>query len=105
MDKKNTANTMVNIIDKRISKNLKNYNIITQYTGVVTASIGQNNYQVRLGGSNINFSFPNKTNQKLNTGDSVYIQTIGNDLNTGIITAVFKPYIEFIDENKNYFFA
>lgn len=85
--------TMIQLIDKRVQKYISTMNVVTQYAGVVTEKLGENSYKVRLAGSENNFTFGNKTNQDLNIGDSVYIQTIGNDLNTGIIIASFKPYI------------
>lgn len=85
--------TMIQLIDKRVQKYISTMNVVTQYAGVVTGKLGENSYKVRLAGSENNFTFGNKTNQDLNIGDSVYIQTIGNDLNTGIIIASFKPYI------------
>lgn len=88
--------TMIQLIDKRVQKYISTMNVVTQYAGVVTGKLGENSYKVRLAGSENNFTFGNKTNQDLNIGDSVYIQTIGNDLNTGIIIASFKPYINNI---------
>lgn len=92
MKKNQITEAMIQLIDKRIQKYLSTINIVTQYAGVITAKLGENYYKVRLAGSENSFTFGNKTNQDLNIGDSVYIQTIGNDLNTGIIIAAFKPY-------------
>jgi hypothetical protein len=36
-------------------------------------------------GSDTEFIFLNKSGETLNIGDYVYIQTVGNDLNTGVI--------------------
>ena len=93
MNNNYSATSMLALVDARIKKILNTMNVVTQYTGVVTAVQQNDNiYQVRLAGSSESIGFPNKTNQKLEVGDSVYIQTIANDLNTGIITAKFNSY-------------
>lgn len=92
MGNSSSLNSMLSLIDKRIQKYLKGINIVTQYVGVVVGDAGNNNYYCRIAGTKTNFTFPNKTNQILYPNDTVYIQAINNDLNTGIITAAFKIY-------------
>ena len=90
MDSKDTQN-LLRIIDDRVNKILNNSKYSKIYTGVVTGTDVYeegNIYWVnaRLLGEDTIFTFPNQTGKPLNVGDSVYIQTIGGDLNTGIIT-------------------
>lgn len=90
MDSKETQN-LLRIIDDRVNKILNNSKYSKIYTGVVTGTDVYeegNMYWVnaRILGEDTIFTFPNQTGKPLNVGDSVYIQTIGGDLNTGIIT-------------------
>lgn len=90
MDSKDTQN-LLRIIDDRVNKILNNSKYSKIYTGVVTGiDVYEegNMYWVnaRILGEDTIFTFPNQTGKPLNVGDSVYIQTIGGDLNTGVIT-------------------
>lgn len=76
----------LNIIDGRIKKYINENKLLKQYCGKITAEITTGiKYQVRLLGSDTEFIFLNKSGETLNIDDYVYIQTVGNDLNTGVI--------------------
>lgn len=87
-----SAKSLISLIDKRIEKYIHNTNIVTQYMGVITSVLEGGYCGVRIGGTNTDFIMPNKTNQALQIGDQVYIQTIGENLNTGFIISAFKFY-------------
>ena len=82
----------LDIIDKRVKKFVNENKILKQYCGVITNLVKEGNevlsskYKVRLLGDETEFTFLNKTGEKLEVRDYVYIQTVGNDLNTGVIT-------------------
>lgn len=76
----------LNIIDNRIKKYINENRLLKQYCGIVTGVVsGQKKYKVRLLGYDTEFTFLNKSGETLSTGDYVYVQTVGNDLNTGVI--------------------
>lgn len=75
----------LNIIDGRIKKYINENKLLKQYCGKVTGLIQGNKYSVKLLGYDTEFTFLNKSGETLTIGDYVYIQTIGTDLNTGVI--------------------
>ena len=80
--------TFLNIIDGRIKKYINENKLLKQYCGRITGFVENNNftkYKVRLLGDEEEFVFLNKTGESLKIGDFVYIQTVGTDLNTGVI--------------------
>lgn len=93
----------LDIIDKRVKKFVNENKILKQYCGVITNFVEEGNkalsskYKVRLLGDNTEFTFLNKTGEKLEVGDYVYIQTVGNDLNTGVITYKTRESLNNVD--------
>lgn len=80
--------TFLNIIDGRIKKYINDNKLLKQYCGIITGNVQENlskKYKVRLLGDDVEFVFLNKTGETLSIGDYVYIQTVGTDLNTGVI--------------------
>lgn len=78
--------TFLNIIDSRIKKYINENKVLRQYCGKITEEISTGlKYKVRLLGGETEFTFLNKSGENLLVGDYVYIQTVGNDLNTGVI--------------------
>ena len=93
----------LDIIDKRVKKFVNENKILKQYCGVITnfveegSEILSSKYKVRLLGDEEEFTFLNKTGEKLEVGDYVYIQTVGNDLNTGVITYKTRESLNNVD--------
>lgn len=93
----------LDIIDKRVKKFVNENKILKQYCGVITNFVEEENkalsskYKVRLLGDKTEFTFLNKTGEKLEVGDYVYIQTVGNDLNTGVITYKTRESLNNVD--------
>lgn len=93
----------LDIIDKRVKKFVNENKILKQYCGVITNFVEEGNevlsskYKVRLLGDETEFTFLNKTGEKLEVGDYVYIQTVGNDLNTGVITYKTRESLNNVD--------
>ena len=80
--------TFLNIIDGRIKKYINENKLLKQYCAIITGFVENNNftkYKARLLGDEEEFVFLNKTGESLKIGDFVYIQTVGTDLNTGVI--------------------
>ena len=84
--------TFLNIIDSRIKKYINENKLLKQYCGRITnfikdekGNILSTKYKTRLLGNETEFIFLNKSGETLNIGDYVYIQTVGTDLNTGVI--------------------
>ena len=78
----------LNIIDSRIKKYINENKLLKQYCGQITDFVeeGSNKkYKTRLLGYDTEFVFLNKSGEILNKGDYVFIQTVGTDLNTGVI--------------------
>lgn len=83
---------LLNIIDNRIRK-LQQETIGTKlYTGVVTIPINDNWCKARVSGFETEFTFANKSGEFLNQGDSVYIETVNGDLNSGVVIRRFDTY-------------
>ena len=96
---------LLDIIDKRIRKVLKEEHLCYRYIAKVQTDFDANNNEttsfapnvstpVTLLGfedtSNIIYHFLNRTNTTLTTGTWVYIDTMGNNLNSGVITQIYK---------------
>lgn len=101
----NEFNLLLDIVDKRIRKILKEEHLCYRYIAKVQTDINSNGNEVNsfapdvstpvtlLGfenTSNIIYHFPNRTNTTLTTGTWVYIDTMGNNLNSGAIANVYK---------------
>jgi hypothetical protein len=82
----NELKVLLEIIDSRVSKKMGEVKFLKKYTGKVVQLIDSSKSVVKLAGEEENFTFPNKTGEVLNIGDNVYIETIGTDLNTGVIS-------------------
>ena len=83
---------LLNLIDDRIRK-LQQENIGAKlYTGVITASINDNWCKARISGFETEFTFANKSGEFLSQGDSVYIETINGNLNSGVVIRRFDTY-------------
>ena len=100
--------TFLNIIDSRIKKYINDNKLLKQYCGIVTnyvldeqQKILNSKYKIKLLGSEFEFIFLNKTGEVLKLGDYVYIQTVGTDLNTGVIT--YKAQESLIQESLIWF--
>lgn len=89
---------LLEIIDKRIRKVLKEEHICYRYIGIVQSD---NEEAVTyypnalvpvsiLGLESIQSKFTNRSANSLKVGDMVYIDAIGNNLNSGVITGIFK---------------
>lgn len=92
--------TFLNIIDGRIKKYINENKLLKQYCGIITAEVlegSSKKYKVRILGNETEFIFLNKTGESLVVGDNVFIQTIGTDLNTGVITYKAKESTNTID--------
>lgn len=91
----------LNIIDGRIKKYINESKLIKQYMGVVVSEAEgtkpNTKYNIRLLGNDTVFNFLNKTGEALTEGDGVYVQTIGTDLNTGIIITKTKESNNIVD--------
>ena len=86
------SQVLLNIIDARVKKIINENKLLKQYCGIISGyvldgngNIIHNKYQVRLLGDDTIFTFLNKTGEALSVGDYVYVQTVGTDLNTGVI--------------------
>ena len=99
----NNMNLLLEVIDKRIRKILREENICYRYIGkvqstndegtTVTPISANSQTPVIILGFEQNSSkyyFINRTGVTLNAGDLVYIDAIGNNLNSGTITQVYK---------------
>ena len=76
----------LNIIDGRIKKYINENKLLRQYCGKITSDVdSEGRYGVQLLGYTTEFRFLNKSGEVLNQEDYVYIQTVGTDLNTGVI--------------------
>lgn len=79
----------LNIIDSRIKKYVNENKLLKEYPAIVTTETEiQPNEKctVKLAGYDTEFTFINKTHEKLNKDNFVYVKTIGTDLNTGVIS-------------------
>lgn len=90
--KMSDSQVLLNIIDARVKKIINENKLLKQYCGIISGyildgngNIIHNKYQVRLLGDDTIFTFLNKTGEALSVGDYVYVQTVGTDLNTGVI--------------------
>ena len=89
---------LLNIIDTRVKKYINESKLLRQYVGIVTGLTDTHaKYKVKLAGSDTEFTFLNKSGEILNIDDCVYIQTVGTDLNTGIITQKTKEDHNIVD--------
>lgn len=81
--------TFLNIIDGRIKKYINENKLLKQYCGQIKEDVSTNGqgkkYKVRLLGYETEFTFLNKSGEIFSENDYVYIQTVGTDLNTGVI--------------------
>lgn len=101
----NDIELLLEIIDKRIRKILKEEHICYRHIAKVQSggsyAVNTSTPVVLLGfGSDVGetYYFINRSSNALNAGDLVYVDTIGNNLNSGIITGVYKYNNEiFID--------
>ena len=102
----NEANVLLEIIDKRIRKILKEEHICYRYIAKVQGASGTSynantSTPVILMGFDPNsdkYYFTNRTGVQLHAGDLVYIEAIGNNLNSGVITQVYKYKTELFIE-------
>lgn len=109
----NEANALLEIIDKRIRKILKEEHICYRYIAKVQDITDSNNNTTTSFASDVitpvvllgfindsapSYFFTNRTGVTLNTGDLVYIEAIGNNLNSGVITQVYKYKTELFIE-------
>ena len=85
----NDLRILLNVIDDRVTKKINETKFLKKYTGRVVKSIDSSKSVVKLAGEETEFVFPNKTGKLLNIDDNVYIETLGTDLNTGIISEKF----------------
>ena len=84
----------LSVVDSRVKKYVSEDKILRQYCGKVVGEVLDDNniptvskYKVVLvGNDDTEFVFLNKTGEILQVNDRVYIQTVGTDLNTGVIT-------------------
>ena len=86
------SQVLLDIIDARVKKIINENKLLKQYCGVIdgylldgNGNVIHNKYQVRLLGDDTVFTFLNKSGEVLSVGDYVYVQTVGTDLNTGVI--------------------
>lgn len=100
------ANILLEIIDKRIKKILKEEHICYRYIAKVQEMTTDENSNtigtyyadskvpvILLGfeeKSSPYYYFTNRTGVTLFSGDLVYVEAIGNNLNSGVITQVYK---------------
>lgn len=112
------SQVLLDIIDARVKKIINENKLLKQYCGVITSyildgngNVVHNKYQVRLLGDDTVFTFLNKSGEVLSVGDYVYVQTVGTDLNTGVIiyntkenNVAVKVVIEYgvTDDGWNY---
>lgn len=88
----------LNIIDSRIKKYINESKLLRQYMGTVVELTDTNaKCKVKLAGNDTIFTFLNKSGEILQVNDNVYIQTVGTDLNTGIITQKTKEDNNIVD--------
>ena len=85
----NELKILLNIIDDRVIKKMNEAKFLKKYTGRVVKTRDISKSVVKLAGEEVEFVFPNKTGKILKIGDNVHIETIGADLNTGIISEKF----------------
>lgn len=85
----NELKILLNIIDDRVTKKINETKFLKKYTGRIVKSIDSSKSVVKLAGEETEFIFPNKTGKLLNIGDNVYVETLGTDLNTGVISEKF----------------
>lgn len=107
MENINQLSKLFSVIDNRIKLILNSTKITKIYSAVVIAKTpvsvknpitGEEetvftsaSCKVRIAGEKTVFTMVNKSGEELSEGDSVYIQTIGYDLNTGIIIQKMTP--------------
>lgn len=84
------TNKLLQIIDNRIRKILREKNVVIKYTGTVVGIINDDWAKVKLAGDDTVFTMANQSMNFLFVGDNVYIETIGGDLNTGVIKQRFN---------------
>ena len=102
----NEANVLLEIIDKRIRKILKEEHICYRYIAKIQGASGvtyatNTSVPVILMGFDPNsdkYYFTNRTGVQLHAGDLVYIDAIGNNLNSGVITQIYKYKTELFIE-------
>ena len=94
----------LNIIESRTRKVIAENKFLKQYCGKIEGLVYDSankpissKYKVRLLSDDTEFTFLNKTGEKLNVGDYVYIQTTGTDLNTGVIIYKTKESYNNVD--------
>lgn len=85
----NELKVLLDIIDSRVTKKLSETKFLKKYTGRVVQVIDNSRSVVKLAGEEEGFIFANKSGKILNVGDNVHIETIGTDLNTGVISEKF----------------
>lgn len=95
--------SFLNIIDGRIKKYINDSRLLKQYCGTITGEVegekgSPSKYKVKLlGYPETEFIFLNKSGEVLSVNDKVYIQTVGTDLNTGVIMHKTKESFDSYD--------
>ena|GEM_PF-6910045 len=86
------SQNLLNLIDNRIKKIINQEKFLYVYSAIVTlGGIHGSECKVHLAGfPETEFTFLNKSHETLSISDSVYILTIGKDLNTGVISQKYN---------------
>lgn len=83
------AQTLIDIIDKRIDSYIQQSKILCRYSGIVVGK-EKDKLQVQLLGFDTNFSFPYRPYVTADIGDYVFVECKINNLSNGIITDAMK---------------
>lgn len=91
--KNNDSNALLTLIDNRIRKIIKEQNICYRYIAKITAvtdgGVNGSRVSLKLAGfteaTDPAYSLVNQSGVTLAVGDYVYINTIGDKMNTGVI--------------------
>lgn len=97
MEKK--ADNLLNLIDNRIRSFLNKTKLTKLYSGIIVKCLSDDWVELRLAGEETIFTMPNHSGEALEEGDSVYIRTIGVDLNTGAVVQKFIRPQQTIKKN------
>lgn len=93
MDNQRNAEILLNIIDQRCKKILKQSNVISKIVGkIVEVSPDNTKASVKFAGDNNVFGLLNKTGEKLNIGDNVFVESIKDNLTNGFISEKFGVF-------------
>lgn len=100
MNNKKDISALIDIIDRRIRKILKEQNLCYRYVGKVTSIKDTGNPNAIVGikllgfasETDAEYNITNGSSSILKVGDTVYIDTINGKMNSGIITQICKSF-------------